>query len=318
VTAAKRHLEYGILALLAVALSRPVIAQDLPAVKTLEPAGSFGIPGAPSLKVGKIVSSGKSLWFLLNGPNYSEAVKTNSNGLKQLSFALPSPSSYISGVCASENGLFGVFHFNRQIDVYSVAGALTDIISGGQDAGDCAFDGDVLYAVTGQGFSTLDGSGRNLIVPGVPPLWPVWALELGGHHIGLVAAVEAGLYVLDTNSGDWQQSQLTAPEIQGVTRPQRTSNSAAPAIFGVAADTSSGDIYAGVTPINVREGATILKFDQRARLLSRLRCKLPKSMEWITNTNKDGHFSVSHIAALDGRLLLISISQKQVLYFNLN
>jgi hypothetical protein len=53
-------------------------------------------------------------------------------------------------------------------------------------------------------------------------------------------------------------------------------------------------------------------------LLSRLRCKLPKSMEWITNTNKDGHFSVSDIVVLNGRLLLISNSQKQVVYFNLN
>src|SRR5258708_3978627 len=82
VTATKRHLQYGVLALLVVALSRPVIAQDLPALKTLEPAGLFGIPGAPSLTVGRIVSSGKSLWFLLNGPNYSEAVKTNSDGLE--------------------------------------------------------------------------------------------------------------------------------------------------------------------------------------------------------------------------------------------
>jgi hypothetical protein len=301
-----------------IGLSRPAIAQDLPTVKTLEPAGSFGIPGTASLKVGKIVSSGRSLWFLLNGPNYFEAVETDSNGLKQLSFALPSPSSYVSGVCASESGLFGVFHFNRQIDVYSGAGALTHTISGGQDAIDCASDGDALYAVTGHGFRTLDGSGKTFIPTGVPPLWPVWVFALRGHHIGLVAAVEAGLYVLDTSSGEWQQSQLTASEIQDVARPQRTSNSAVPAIFGVAADTGSGDIYAGVSPINVREGAMILKFDQHARLLSHLRCKLPKSMEWITNTNKDGHFSVSHIAVLDSRLLLISISQKQVLYFNLN
>lgn len=146
----------------------------------------------------------------------------------------------------------------------------------------------------------------------------MYALALGGHQLSLIAAVEAGAYVLDTSSGDWQRYQLTAPEIQSVTRPQRTGDSATPAIFGVAADTSSGDIYAGVSPISVREGAMILKFDQRARLLSRLRCKLPKSMEWITNTNKDGHFSVSDIAALNGRLLLISNSQKQVLYFNRN
>jgi hypothetical protein len=314
----QRNLEYGILALLVIALSRLAIAQNLPAVQTLEPVGSFRMPGTPSLKGGKIASSGRSLWFLLNGPNYYEAVKADSNGLKQLSFALASPSSYISGVCASEGGLFGVFHFNRQIDVYSSVGALTDTVSGGQDAMDCAFDGDALYAVTGQSFRTLDSSGRTFIVPGVPPLWPAYVLALGGHHIGLVAAVEAGLYVLDTSSGDWQRYQLTASDIQGVNWPQRTSDSAAPAIFGVASDISSGDIYAGVSPINMREGAMILKFDQRARLLSRLRCKLPKSMEWITNTNKDGHFSISHIAALDGRLFLISISPKQVLYFTLN
>ena len=312
----QRHLEYGILALLVIAFSRTAIAQDLPAVKTLEPAGSFGIPRASSLKVGKIASSGRSLWFLLSGSNYSEAVKTDNSGLNQLSFALPSPSSYISSVCASERGLFGVFHFNRKIDVYSGAGALTDTIGGGQDATDCAFDGDALYAVTGPGFRKLDGSGKNFVVSGGPPLWPVYAVALGGHRLGLVAAVEAGVYVLDTSSGDWQRYQLTAPEIQGVTRPQRTTDSATPAIFGVAADTSSGDIYAGVSPISVREGAMILKFDQRARLLSRLRFKLPKSMEWITNTNKDGHFSVSHIAALNGKLLLISISQRQALYFN--
>jgi hypothetical protein len=256
---------------------------------------------------------------LLSGPNYLEAVKTDGNGLKQLSFVLPSPSSSgVSGVCASESGLFGVFHFNRQIDVYSGAGALTGTISGGPDAMDCAFDGDAVYAVTTKGLRPLDGSGRTFIVPGVPPLWPVYALALGGHHLGLVAAVEAGVYILDTSSGDWQRSQLTAAEIQGVSRPQRTSDSAVPAIFGVATDTSSGDIYAGVSPINVREGAMILKFDQRARLLARFRCKLLNSAEWITNTNKDGHFSVSNIAGLDGRLLLISISQKQVLYFKLN
>lgn len=305
--------------LLAIALSRPAIAQELPLVKTLEPVGSFGIPGAASLRVTRVVSSAGSFWFLLSGPNHTEAVKTDSNGLKQVLFVLPSPSSSpISGVCASESGLFGVFHFNRQIDVYSASGALTDTISAGQDATDCVFGGDALYALTGQGFSALDGSGKHFVVPGGPPLWPVYALALGGHQLSLIAAVEAGAYVLDTSSGDWQRYQLTAPEIQSVTRPQRTGDSATPAIFGVAADTSSGDIYAGVSPISVREGAMILKFDQRARLLSRLRCKLPKSMEWITNTNKDGHFSVSDIAALNGRLLLISNSQKQVLYFNRN
>jgi len=304
--------------LLLIALSRPAISQDLPAVKTLEPAGSFGIPGTSTLRVGWVVSSGSSLWFLLNGPNYSEAVKIDGNGLKQISFALPSPSSYISSICAGESGRFGVFHFNRQIDVYSSAGALIDTVSGGQDATDCAFDGDAPYAVTAKGFGALDGSGRAFDVPGPPPLRPVYELALGSHRLGLVAGVEAGLYVLDTGSGGWRPYQLTAPEIQGVTRPHRTLDSASPAIFGIAADTSSGDIYAGVSPINLREGAMILKFDQRARLQSNLRCKLPKSMEWITNTNKDGHFSVSHIAALGGRLLLISISLKQVLYFNLN
>ena len=277
------------------------------------------MPGTSSLRVMRVVSSGSSLWFLRNGPNYFEAVKTDSSGLKQVSFALPSPSiSPISGVCVSESGLFGVFHFNRQIDVFSGAGALTDTISGGPDATDCAFAGDALYAVTGHGFSTLDGSGRAFVAPSVNPPWPVHVLPLGGHHLGLVEAVDAGLYILDTGSGDWQRYQLSAPEIQGVSRPQRTSNFASAAIFEVAADNRSGDIYAGVSPTNTREGAMILKFDQHARLLSRLRCKLPKSMEWITNTNKDGHFSVSHIAALDGKLLLISISQKQVLYFNLN
>jgi hypothetical protein len=163
----QRHLECGILALLVIAFSRPAIAQDLPAVKTLEPTGSFGIPGTPSLKVGKIASSGRSLWFLLNGPNYSEAVKADSSGLIQLSFALPSPTSYMSGVCANEGGLFGVFHFNRQIDVYSNAGALIDTVNGGKDAMDCAFDGDALYAVTGQSLRKLDGSGRRTRTCGV-------------------------------------------------------------------------------------------------------------------------------------------------------
>ena len=317
-TATNRQLACGVPALLLIALSRPAISQDLPAVKTLEPAGSFAIPGTSSLRVGWVVSSGSSLWFLLNGPNYSEAVKIDGNGLKQISFALQSPSSYISSICAADSGRFGVFHFNRQIDVYSSAGALIDTVSGGQDATDCAFEGDALYAVTTKGFGALDGSGRAFNVSGRPPLWPVYELALGGHRLGLVAAVEAGLYILDTGSGDWQPYQLTAPEIQGVNRPQRTATSAVGAVFAVAADTNSGDIYAGVSPINVREGAMILEFDEHARLLSRLRCKLPKSMELITNTNKDGHFSVSHIAALGGRLLLISISQKQVLYFNLN
>jgi hypothetical protein len=313
-----RKREFGMVAVLVIALSRPGIGEELPAVKTLEPAGSFAIPGTAALRVGWAVSSGSSLWFLRSGPNYFEAVKTDSSGVKQLSFALPSPSSYISSICAVESGLLGVFHFNRQIDVYSGAGALIDTVSGGPDATDCAFDGDVPYAVTGQGFNALDRSGRTFIPPGVPPLWPVYELALGGHRLGLVAAVEAGLYILDTSTGDWQRYRLTAPEIQGVTRPQRTSTSAVGAVFAVAADTNSGDLYASVSPINVREGAMILKFDQHARLLSRLRCKLPKSMEWTTNTNKDGHFSVSHIAALDDKLLLISISQKQVLYFNLN
>ena len=115
----------GVIAALSDVSWQSAQAQDSPEIRTLSLMGSFKIPTNPALRLRVVRSSGISLWFLMSGPNYTEAVQTNSTGLKQMSFAPPSPmSSSINTICVSEAGRFAGVHSNGQIDVFSNAVSL--------------------------------------------------------------------------------------------------------------------------------------------------------------------------------------------------
>ncbi len=293
-------------------------AQDLPAVRTLTAAGSFAIPGSASLRLSVAQSSGASMWFLLSGKNYNEAVRTDSLGLKQMSFALPSPAgSPISAVCTSEGGRFAVVHYSGQIDVYSSAGALSDTFEAVKDRHGCVFDGEALLGIGSSGLTPLEGSAGKPLAVGEFALSPN-TFFARDHHIVAIDPADAVTHVLDTDRGELQTAPLRAPEIQGFVRPAHMKSYEVPVLAYAAQDAIQGDIYAVVNGVNFSKGVTVLKFDEQGRLTGRLRCVIPNSAAWVTTKNRDGHFQGGNIAVVDGKLLWISPAQKQVVYFALN
>ncbi len=295
----------------------PAQAQDFPAIQTLDLKGFFALPMEGNLKPLAVKSNGACCWYFLSAPNYIQAVKINSAGLRVATFALASPVAFVAGACASEGGQLAVLHWNRQIAVYSSAGALSGTFPVSKETGDCIFDGETVFSGTAHGFWPLEDESPKALVPGQPLAWPTSSFPMGGHRLGIVEMVEAVLNVVDTATGEWQRYQLVAPEIQGVKRPPRTERSAVSAFFAVAADSSTGDFYAGVAPFNLSKGVTILKFDQRGNLVARFRGIVPNSPDYVTKSNTNGHFMVAQIAVADDKLLLISSIQNKAAYFGL-
>jgi hypothetical protein len=295
----------------------PAQAQELPPIQTLELKGFFALPLEGNLKPLAVKSIGPCCWYFLSAPNYIQAVKINSAGLRVATFALASPVAFVAGACASEGGQLAVLHWNRQIAVYSSAGALSGTFQVSKETGDCIFDGETLFSRTAHGFRPLEDESQKALVPGQLLAWPTGSFPMGRHRLAVVEMVEAVLNVVDTTTGEWQRYQLVAPEIQGIKRPPRTDYTAMPTFFAVTADSSTGDFYAGVAPYNLTRGVTILKFDQRGNLVARFRGALPNSPDYITRSNTNGHFMVTQIAVADDKLLLISSIQNRAAYFSL-
>jgi hypothetical protein len=299
---------------------QPAHAQDLTPVKTLTAQGSFNMSTASTLKVRAVKSSGKSLWYLLSGPNYTEAVRTDAAGSKQMSFALPSPmTSGVTSICGSEAGRLAVVHFKGEIDVYSSAGALTDTFDPVRERSDCLFDGETLFAISAKTVNPLEGSdGRSFATNSPFGFAPRQAFFTRDHRLAAIDPTEATLNVSDSGTGEWHTTQLMASEIQGFTRPSRVEKFEMPILPLVAVDAASGEFYAVVNGYSLVKGAKVLRFDENGRLLERLRCVIPNSPERVAGNNKDGHFSGGAIAMMEGKLLWISPFQQQVVYFSLN
>ena len=180
----------------------PAQAEDLAAVKSLDLMGFFGLPIEGNLKLLAFKSNGACCWYFLSAPKYIQAVKINSAGLRVATFALPSPVAFMAGACASEGGQLAVLHWNRQIEVYSSAGALSGTFPVSKETSDCIFDGETAFSENAHGFRSLEGEPNKTLAPGQPLMWPTSSFPMGSHRFGVVEMAEAVLNVVDTTTGE--------------------------------------------------------------------------------------------------------------------
>jgi hypothetical protein len=113
-------------------------------------------------------------------------------------------------------------------------------------------------------FASDDPTNTRKSIP--PPLlhWPLTAFGLGQSRLGVIEMEGGVVHILNMKTGVWQTHQLTAPEIQSDDRPPSTADgTVSPAIFSVAIDRSTRNIYVAISPYSVIEGASILVFTER-------------------------------------------------------
>jgi hypothetical protein len=294
-----------------------VAAQTVPPIKTLAPSGGFDIPVTGGQRVASVQSNAMGLWFLLMGGTAApEAVLVNSDGTLQKRIILA--TTQLDGIkefCASPDGNVAALHRSGLLDMYSASGQTLGSVKLAPSIFGCTFSNQGLLAADrGQVISLAGMSARTIAQPSQPLLWPNIMLSLENNRIGIVEMGEAVVNVLDITTAQWQRLQLSAPEIQGVPRQERTSTIVYSAVFSAAID-SSGDIYAAIGPSVVSQGAILLKFGADGSFKSRLRCTLPKSRDLVTAKIPDGHFIVTHISVTDGKLFLVSRARNKCLYY---
>jgi hypothetical protein len=295
----------------------------VPDLTVLQPLGSFAITTDPAVRVLRFDANGGMLSFLLSSGPALELVKMNGAGLIQNSFALASSGgSWVDHLCAGPDGRIAVQRSDGQMEIYSPDGVLMQTISTGRVQAACGFmDNHALFLnLKDNAIRAVEGprTGSLFELPR-EHLWGASVLDLGNQTLAIVDLVDASIDFLDTQAGVWRSVQLSAPEIQQTQRPAPAADSVAPLLSSVALDESSGDIFAALGAYNVNQGPIILRFSRQGVLLGRFRCVLPpKSANFKTKTNKDGHLSISGIAIVDQKLLLISTAQKQVVYYATN
>jgi hypothetical protein len=288
-----------------------------PEITIVNPAGRFVAPSNPGMTLRAVDAAADSLWFLLRGLGSAEVVQTGSTGRVQTrAILIGANSASIDDFSVSQSGSLAAMR-NGQLDIYSPSLSLVRSVNVGGDALGFAFVDQKVFRVTPQAVTSVgDMAGQTFRIL-EPPLLPNLVLGLGNRRLGIFEMGEAVLHVVDTQTGAWQRYQLAAPEIQGVIREKRTEDQVSPAMSAAAVDHSSGNIYIAATSYNINQGAIVLKFSEDGTLLARLRCTLPKSPDFKTERNKDGHFSFTHLAVVGGKLLLISARQKWCLYYDL-
>jgi hypothetical protein len=180
--------------------------------------------------------------------------------------------------------------------------------------GSAVLDGHVVF-VGPNGLIGLDRLPLHQPITGAPLLSPVTVLNAREHRIAVVELGEARVTFLDS-ANSRTSIQLLAPDIQGVSRPPRTNTEYVPALIDAAIDQSKGDIYALINPVNINNGAVVLQFSTDGHLKNKYICSLPRLDSLKTAINKDGHFTVTHIAFLHGKLIFMSARQKQGLYYD--
>ena len=312
-----RPTHLGLFALLLFVVHPPSRAQDLP-VTTLSPAGLFKIPvNEPELVKG-VQTNQSGIWFLLDGGTFSEAVQVNDDGaLQKRLLLMTDPANQIRGFCASAGGEIAAVYKDSRIERYADSGSLASSTKLSDYALGCAFSGPTLLSVSRSEVDAIDASSTHVVARGRQALlWPNIVLALPNHRIGIIEMGEGALNEVDSVGAAWERHLLIAPEVQGVTREQRSDSTVYPSVFAADAN-SSGDIFVAISPYVVSQGASVLQFGPDGSLKARMRCVLPKSPDLVTDRIKDGHFSVTYLAVKNHRLFLISRSQKQAVYYGL-
>ena len=312
-----RPTHLGLFALSLFVFHTPSGAQDLP-VTTLSPAGLFKIPvNEPELVKG-VQTNQSGIWFLLDGGTFSEAVQVNDDGaLQKRILLMTDPANQIRGFCVSAGGEIAVVHKDCRIERYADSGSLASSTKLSDYALGCAFSGHTLLSVSSSEVDAIDASSTHVVARGRQALlWPNIVLALPNHRIGIIEMGEGALNEVDSVGAAWERHLLIAPEVQGVTREQRSDSTVYPSVF--AADVnSSGDIFVAISPYVVSQGAIVLQFGLDGSLKARMRCVLPKSPDLVTDRIKDGRFAVTYLAVKNHRLFLISRSQKRAVYYGL-
>ena len=298
-------------------LQRTALAKSGPAVITLHPQLSFLVPAVGETKVVDVTTTGTDLWFLLHSKNGFQAIKMNSSGDVQIRVDLGPTITRINSIFAAADGRLGIMSRDH-VDIYSSSGSMFQTSEIENSLG-CVFLDRGLFSVTPNRLVQVPSSPASQIyTPGAPFRWPTAVFSMPQDRIGVIELGPAILHQLDVQTGAWNTSRLTAPEIQDVSRVTPTDRSVSPPIFSVSIDNSSGDLLTAVGPFNVNEGAIILRFKSDGGLLSRFRCSLPKSPALKTQRNQDGHFVLNKIAVLQDKLVLISYSQRTCLLYDIH
>ena len=138
-----------------------------------------------------------------------------------------------------------------------------------------------------------------------PVEWPATIASVTADRVAIVERGMPRLRVLTVSSTVLPVTNLTAPEINSVSRPANTPTMAS-VIFGTFAADEEGRMFADVWPYSPEKGAIVLEFDDHASLRSRLLCSLPTYDDLKARGNPGGHLVPSRIAAAGGRLYLLS------------
>lgn len=286
---------------------------------TVAPLGLAEVPTEPQMQIRDAgVDGGKFLCFLLRGPGITQLLRTDSSGNAKERISLGDRPAPVTELLTSSDGQFALMRHNFELESYSTDGSVNQLGKVGTQSLGRTFVNGRLYEVTAsEVFASDHPLANRLSIPDPPLQWPLAAFSLGRTTLGVIEMGEAVLRTVNMQTGQWKKYQLRAPEIQDAGRPPRTPDGVSPPIFSVATDASTSNIYVAISPFNVNEGATILKFSEQGDLVQRLRCSLPRSSAFQTERIKDGHFSLTKIAFMQRRLFLISFPQKHFFFYAL-
>jgi hypothetical protein len=192
-----------------------------------------------------------------------------------------------------------------------------ETISFGHLGSSCVFDQD-LWVWSSSGLDAVSGAraGLHIASPDLPKYAQVDLLGLTDHRLGFIESIKGVLYMLDQQTGNWLRHPLAAPEFQANRNLPVQEDTVTP--FVMSPSVAGGEFYVLSNPININQGAKVLRFDSEGKLRARYLCPLPTSVAPPTAVNPNGHLSPTTIVVTDRGLLLISSSQKVVASYSLN
>ncbi len=282
---------------------------------TLEPSGSFSIPGASSGKFASAEIGDGTVWFVTLRADVVHVERTDSTGRVQNTMDVPR-LGYPSGYCVSQDSRFGLMYESGVIKVYLPGGDLLENIGANASRGvQCVFpyEGELVGVSRNELLRYERGS-----VASIKPSRmegsdaPIITLPLSGNRVGVIDTVTARLSAVGVRSEVIENIELTAPDIQGV---QRSPDMLA--IFSAVVDPASRDVFVAIGPYNARSGAMILRFSEGGLLKARFRCMLPIDPVLKSDRMPSGQFVFQQIAVTADTLLLVSRSQAYCFYYKI-